>query len=195
MATVTVIGTARASVRPDRAVLDLGLTHVALSSSEAMDRVAEQSNELADHLDELGFDEREWSTQGVTLSEEWEWKNDTNTKVGYRATTGVTVNIVELDLVNQVLSVAVDDAGAQVRSLRWLVAPDNPAREALLGAAAIDARHRALAYSSALNLSLGQVEDISDLPVGSKRQVGQRRAGAADGQDGRRRQPDAGQPR
>lgn len=167
MATVTVSGTSHASVRPDRATLDLGLTHVDLTSSAAMDEVARRSNELADRLRTLGFEDRSWSTQGINLAEEWEWKHDTNTRVGYRATSGITVTIEDLDRVSPLLRTAVDDAGAQVRSLQWSVANDNPAREALLGAAALDARRRATAYVTALDLELGAVEEISDLPISS----------------------------
>lgn len=167
MATVTVSGTSRASVRPDRAILDLGVTHVALTSSAAMDQIAEQTRRLADLLTTLGIEPHAWSTQGVTLAEEWEWKNETNTRVGYRATSGVTITIEDLKLVSPVLRAAVDEAGAQVRNLQWLVAADNLAREALLGGAARDAKRRATAYVTALDLALGAVEEISEIPIGS----------------------------
>jgi uncharacterized protein YggE len=165
MATVTVSGTARASVRPDRATLDLGLTHVAVGSSDAMDEVARRSQELAGRLRDLGVADRAWSTQGISVAEEWEWKHDTNTRVGYRATSGITVTIEDLELVSPLLRSAVDVAGAQVRDLRWSVSPDNPANDALLGAAALDGRRRAIAYATALGLVLGAVEEISDLPM------------------------------
>ncbi|MEO6124311.1 MAG: SIMPL domain-containing protein [Ilumatobacteraceae bacterium] len=167
MASVTVFGTSRASVRPDRATLDLGVTHVAVTSSTAMDKIAEQTRLLAELLVSLGFEERSWSTQGVSLAEEWEWKNETNTRVGYRATSGVTVTIVDLGLVSALLRAAVDDAGAQVRDLQWHIAADNPAREALLGGAALDAKRRATAYVTALDLALGAVEEISEVAIGS----------------------------
>jgi len=166
MATVTVSGSARASVRPDQALLDLGVTHVAVTSSTAMDHVAERTRQLAEQLAILGIEDRAWSTQGVTLDEEWEWKNETNSRVGYRATSGVTVTIDDLDLVSALLRSTVDEAGAQVRNLQWLVKPEHPAREALLGRAALDAKRRASAYVSALDLDLGAVEEISDLPFG-----------------------------
>ena len=47
----------------------------------------------------------------------------------------------------------------------WRVDADNPARAALLGAAARDALVRATAYADALGLRLGEVELISEVPL------------------------------
>jgi uncharacterized protein YggE len=167
MTSITVRGTAHVAVAPDRATLNLGLTHVATTSSSALEVVAERSQRLADLIGELGFTDTDWTTQGVAVAEEWEWHNETNTKVGYRATTGVSVRIVDLERVAPLLSRAVDDASAEVRDLRWSVSKNNPARRALLGAAAVDATHRADAYAEALGLQRGAVEEVSDPPIAS----------------------------
>lgn len=167
MASITVCGTADDSVAPDRATLELGLTHVAVTSSAAIGEVAIQSQRLEQVLVDAGFAPADWSTQGVTLAEEWEWKNDTNTRVGFRATSGVTVGIVDLARITPLLQASVDDAAAQVRDLRWSVSDHHPARSALLGAAAVDAVHRADAYADALGLQRGAVEEVSDLPIAS----------------------------
>lgn len=165
MASITVCGTADDSVAPDRATLELGLTHIGVASSGAMATVATQSQCLERVLGDAGFVPADWSTQGVTLAEEWEWKNDTNTRVGFRASSGVTVRIVDLERIAPLLQAAVDDADAQVRDLRWAVSDHHPARSALLGAAALDAVHRADAYAEALGLQRGAVEEVSDLPM------------------------------
>jgi len=167
MTSITVRGTSHAAVAPDRATLTLGLTHVATTASAALEVVAERSQNLAAVLGVLGFADADWTTQGVAVTEEWEWHNDTNTKVGHRATTGVIVRVVDLERVAPLLSRAVDDASAEVRDLRWSVSENNPARRALLGAAAVDATHRADAYAEALGLQRGAVEEVSDLPIAS----------------------------
>lgn len=163
MPSVTVCGSSHAAVTPDRATIDLGLTHVATTAGAAMDRIAELTNGLEQCLTTLGFDRRDWSTQGVSLAEEWEWKNDSNTRIGFRATIAVCVAIIDLDRVGRVITAAVDQVGAQIRNLAWHVAADNEARHALLGAAALDAKRRASAYVEALGLQLGGVEEISEI--------------------------------
>lgn len=133
-----------------------------------MDHVAQLAHGLEQCLATLGFDRRDWSTRGVTLAEEWEWKNDSNTLIGFRATTAVCLSITDLDRVGGVITAAVDQVGAQIRNLAWHVAPDNVARHALLAEAALDATRRANAYVEALGLQLGRVEEISEIaPVAS----------------------------
>jgi len=165
MTSITVCGTAHVAVAPDRATLSLGLTHVASTASSALAVVAERSQLLAEVLSEIGFTDHDWTTQGIAAAEEWEWRDNTNTKVGYRATTGVIVRVVDLDRVSALLSRAVDEAAAEIRDVSWSVSENNPARRALLGAAAIDATHRADAYAEALGLQRGVVEEVSDLPI------------------------------
>jgi uncharacterized protein len=165
MASITVCGTAHRSVAPDRARLDLGLTHVATTASAAMGEISRRSEQIAAMLATLGFASTDWSTQGVTVAEEWEWKNDANTRVGYRATAGVGVNVADFDRIAPLLAAAVDEAGAQIRSLSWSVSPTHTIRHELLAAAASEAEHRAIAYAVALRLRLGAIEEISDVPI------------------------------
>lgn len=165
MASITVCGTAHRSVAPDRARLDLGLTHVAPTASAAMGEISDRSQQIATMLTELGFASTDWSTQGVSVAEEWEWKNETNTRVGFRASATVSVNIADFDRIAPLLAAAVDDAGAQIRSLTWSVSPTHTIRHELLAAAAAEAEHRAIAYAVALRLRLGAIEEISDVPI------------------------------
>lgn len=163
MSSVTVRGTALASVTPDRAELSLALTHLAGDAATALDEVAERSQQLEQMLTGHGFTSTDWATEGVQVAEEYQWKKDTNVLVGHRASTAVTVTIRSVDLVGKVIRDGVTGCGASIRSLIWRVDADNPARRQLLGEAARDARVRATAYAEALGLRLGEVELISEL--------------------------------
>jgi uncharacterized protein YggE len=165
MATVTVRGSALAAVTPDRAELSLALTHLAADAAGALDEVAARSQRLEEILSGHGFAHTDWATDGVTVAEEFQWKNDTNVLVGHRATTGLTVTIRSSELVGPVIRDAVTITGASVRNLVWRVDADNPARKALLAAAARDAKVRASAYVEALGLRLGEVDSISEAPL------------------------------
>jgi uncharacterized protein len=167
MANVTVCGSATASVRPDRVVVQLGLTHVAADAGAALDEVAQRSQRLQNLLVTLGFTESDWVTEGVQVAEEWQWRNDSNVLVGYRATSGIATTVRAFEIVGTFIRDAVRECGANVRELSWRVDPDNPTRSELLGRAAHDARRRAQAYTAALGLRLGEVELISESPIGA----------------------------
>jgi uncharacterized protein YggE len=168
MATVTVCGTAEATVQPDRVVVGLGLTHLAGDAAAALDAVAQRSQELEALLTAMGFARVDWTTDGVSVGEEREWRKETNVLVGYRATTGVAVTVRDHAQVGPLLRDAVTRCGADVRDLRWEVDAANPARRELLGEAARDARVRATAYAEALGLRLGEVEVVDESPIGAE---------------------------
>lgn len=143
----------------------MALTHLAPDAATALDEISSRSERLEQILVGLGFTSDDWATDGVQIAEEYQWQKESNVLVGHRATTALTVTVRSTDLVSGVIREGVTAAGASVQSLAWRVDADNPARAALLGAAARDARVRAAAYVEALGLGLGEVELISEAPI------------------------------
>jgi uncharacterized protein YggE len=168
MSSVTVRGSALAAVTPDRAELSLALTHLAPDAATALDEISSRSQRLEQILVGLGFTSNDWATDGVQIAEEYQWQKESNVLVGHRATNALTVTVRSPELVSTVIRDGVTTAGASVRSLAWRVDADNPARAALLGAAARDARVRATAYVEALGLYLGEVELVSEVPLAAE---------------------------
>lgn len=168
MPSVTVRGSALAAVTPDRAELSLALTHLAPDAASALDEISSRSQTLEQILTTLGFGSEDWATDGVQIAEEYQWQKESNVLMGHRATTALTVTVRSTELVSTIIREGVTTAGASVRSLVWRVDADNPARAALLGAAARDARVRAAAYAAALGLQLGEVELISEAPIAAE---------------------------
>lgn len=166
MPSVVVRGAAAASVTPDSAQLTLDVSHVAADAPTALEQVAARSRSLQDVLDRQGVAATDRVTAGIQVNEEFEWRDNTNVRVGHRATTAVTVTVRAIDTVGALVAAAVGEAGVAVRHLTWHVDRDNPVRTRLLGDAARDARARAAAYAAALGLALGQVEAISEAPIG-----------------------------
>lgn len=165
MASVTVRGSAAASVTPDRAELSLEVSHRAKDAAGALDEVATRSQQLEEILVRHGLSRDDWATEGVQVGDDIEWRNNQQVRVGYVASTAITVTVRSLDLVGAVVRDAVTEAGAGVRRLSWKVDRDNPARRGLLADAARDARVRGAAYAEALGLRLGEVELISEAPI------------------------------
>jgi uncharacterized protein YggE len=165
MASVIVRGTAAASVTPDRAELSLEVAQRAADAATALDEVAAMSGRLVDVLESHGIDRASWATDGVQVGEEYQWRDNQQVMTGFRAATGITVTVGGADLVGAIVRDTVGGTGASVRNLAWKVDRDNPARRALLAAAALDARVRATSYADALGLRLGEVELISETPI------------------------------
>jgi hypothetical protein len=172
MASVIVRGTAAATVTPDRAELSLEVSHRAADAAGALDGAAAASQHLVAVLEQHGLQRTDWATDGVQVGEEYQWRDNQQVMVGFRASTGVTVTVRGADQVGALVRDAVGDAGAAVRNLVWKVDRDNPARRQLLADAAADARVRATAYAEALGLRLGGVDVISETPLHAEAPAG-----------------------
>lgn len=165
MASVVVRGTAATTVTPDRAQLSLEIAHRAGDPASALDEVARRSGQLVEVLTRHGLATADWSTDGVQVGEEYQWRDNQQVMTGYRAATVVTATVRHATAVGGLVRDGVADVGAAVRNLSWHVDRDNPARAALLAEAARDAHRRATAYAEALGLRLGEVELISEMPI------------------------------
>jgi uncharacterized protein len=165
MSYVTTQGTANACVRPDSATVGLTLTHVADGPAAALTIVSERSKTVEILLGELTIDNEDWTTGGVSVAEEWQWLNDTNTLVGHRASVSISVKLKNLDTIGTLISEATTRVGAQVSGPSWVVDRSNPRWDELFAEAAGDARRRALAYAGALGLRIGKVTAISEMPI------------------------------
>jgi uncharacterized protein YggE len=165
MSSVIVRGTAATSVTPDFAELTLEVFHRAGDAAAALDGAAAASHQLSIALDSHGIAAADRATAGVSVTEEYEYRDNRNVLVGHRAATAVTVTVRSTESVGSIVRDAVGDAGAAVRNLVWRVERTNPARAELLAEAARDARQRAAAYADALGRRLGEVELISETPI------------------------------
>jgi uncharacterized protein YggE len=169
MSTITVTGTARAAVTPDRALVRIALTHLAPTASAAMTEISRRGEALAVLLAELGVARADWATSGVNVAEESEWRNDRSVVVGQRATASASITVRDIaadyDVLAGLLRDVVDTVGGRIDSMSWVVDDDNPARLELLAAAAQDARVRADTYAGALGLVVSGVDAVSEHPL------------------------------
>jgi uncharacterized protein YggE len=138
---------------------------VARSATTATTVASQRSHAIASIVDSLGIAPEDWSTHAISVQEEWEWRENTNTKVGYRASVGATVRVRDLGQVATLVQRSVDEAHATISSLEWALSVEHPARRQVLAASAADGMARALAYAGALGLTVGRIEEVSDVPL------------------------------
>jgi uncharacterized protein YggE len=159
-AAVTVLGIGVARGRPDRAHLTIAIEQAAASPAEAFALVAERVDAMATTLRDLGVPDDDWITRGVSIGEDWDFRQNSRVLRGWIASNRIEVRIVDSTLVGRVASEAVNVAGAKVDGPRWVIDPSNPVHAEARRLAALDARDRAMTYASALGLRLGAVEAI-----------------------------------
>lgn len=106
-ATITVTGTGKATVTPDKASVSLGVQTVDESSKTAQDKNAKDINNVIDALIDAGVDKKDITTSSFDLYANYDYSKDVNELTGYTVTTMLTVKNLDVDNVGELL----DDAG------------------------------------------------------------------------------------
>ncbi|CAN5840085.1 SIMPL domain-containing protein [soil metagenome] len=160
--TVTVTGSGSVNVAPDVATINLGVQAFAPTSTDAMNQLGEQSQQLTDALETAGVAPEDLQTSGLSL---WSRTDDEGRQVvGYEASLQVTATVRDLDQ----LGAIIDDAqqavgdGFTIGGVSFSFADP----ETVLEQARIDAfesaQTKAAQYAAAAGVELGSVLSIAE---------------------------------
>ncbi len=165
-------GSGEARALPDLASLRVEVT----ADHKSQDEAYEARADVAAKVDFV-FSEHANAIARTTVASLWvqprtRWHRGEDIRTGWRASRTTFVDVVVLDALGEIMSEVVA-AGASVTGPNWSMASTNIAYDLARRAAAEDARHRAIAYSEALGLTLGDVAWVAepgmrsgDAPVG-----------------------------
>lgn len=179
-AIVTVQGSASVPARPDTVDVALEVTYLATTAHDALSEVATRASQLEALLSELGVEERQWTTSGAAVTEQFEHNHTTGERVhrGFSAAVRIALRLEDASLIGRLMREATKRSQARVSGPWWRIAPDNPARIEACRAAAAEARRKAEAYASALGARLGVVIDISEPGLSVEPRLGRESARA-----------------
>lgn len=160
--TVTVQGNAVVPAQPDEVELQLELSHLARSHGDALSDIARRSVTLEGIFEQLNIARADWTTSGVSVSEQHDWENGKQIFRGYRASNRLTVRLDDSERIGALMNAATTEAKAQVYGPTWRIAHTNPAHAAACREAALDARRKGEAYVEALGARLGRIASITE---------------------------------
>jgi len=161
--TLSVSGQGRLSVKPDEAVVELGVVTNGKTAKEAQ----EANNRLMDQVLaalKTVVAEKDLQTSGLRLDPQYDYseKQPEPRITGYRAENRLQVTVRDVDLVGKVIDLAVSAGINEINYVRFQVAGDEEVRNRALAAAVKDARAQADAVAGALGK---QVVDVVRVEV------------------------------
>jgi len=161
--TLSVAGQGRLSVKPDEAVVELGVVTNGKTAKEAQ----EANNRLMDQVLaalKTVVAEKDLQTSGLRLDPQYDYseKQPEPRITGYRAENRLQVTVRDVDLVGKVIDLAVSAGINDINYVRFQVAGDEEVRNRALAAAVKDARAQADAVAGALGK---QVVDVVRVEV------------------------------
>lgn len=162
---IIVIGEATVKIKPDTAVIQLGVTTVAPTAQEAMQNNANQMQQVIDKLKSIGITEDQMATSGISLFPESDGPkgpDDPGSITRYRATNQITVIVPDVSKAATVLDTAVAAGANSNGSVSFNVKDDSQYRVQAVEQAVKAARPKAEAAARALGVTIKGVKIVDE---------------------------------
>ena len=161
--TVSVSGTGRVELAPDRAVFTVGVQTTAPTVAAALQENNARAAAIIAALKRLGAGDREIRTSQVSIDPQQEQQPGRAPKVaGYQVSNSITVVREDPSAAGKFLQAAVDAGANTVSGLSFTVSDPARGRDAALPAAVADARAKAELLARAAGRTLGRVVAIAE---------------------------------
>ena len=153
---IVVTGIGWATAEPSIAKVNLGVYTEASTAAEAVQQNAEKMSSVIEALKALGISEEDIKTLNYALSPIMDYESRPPRVVGYRASNVITITVRALDMVGQVIDVAVEAGANEVQSVTFTLTETESQRLKLeaLQKAAENAKAKASTIASALNVEI-----------------------------------------
>jgi len=160
--TVQVTGMGEVQVKPDSAVISLGVQTDASTAEAAMSQNSAKMESLLETLDKADVPSKDIQTQALTLGPRYESSNDNRKLVGYTASNIVEVRIDNLDSLGTIIDQAVNDGANTVENIRFEISNPQNSTDQARETAFENARHKAQELADLANATLGTVMEIQE---------------------------------
>ncbi len=162
--TISVTGTAKVTVPPDKAAVYVQIiTRSKTSADEAKNQNANISDALQTVLLNIGIDKKDIETEGFSVYPEYDYLPDQGQVLkGYAATNSMKINVKNFDNVGKIVDASVD-AGGLISYINYELSTEklNEYKTSVLANASRDARSKAEAIANGLDKRLGNLVSVT----------------------------------
>jgi uncharacterized protein YggE len=162
---ITTSGEATIKVRPDIAILSLGMSAGSSSAADAQGQVALRVANVLKAAKDLGIADADVKTYGYSLSPSY-GPNSYPKITGYNATEQLSFTLRDVGKVGKALDTLAGDTGATNAAIQFALANRTPAEADARTEAIGAARAKAEAMAKAGGVRLGQLLSVTDQPGG-----------------------------
>jgi len=160
--TVSATGTAQIEVMPDKAVVYLLIQTKDYSAETAKNLNANISLEVTEALTKIGIKKTDIETENYNIYPEYNWINNEQNFIGYVASNNLKISSEDFNNVGKIVDAAVD-AGATISYINFDLSTEkqNEYKKLVLANASSDAKEKAAAIASGLDMELDEVVSVS----------------------------------
>jgi uncharacterized protein len=163
---ITTYGDATIKVKPDIAMLNLGMSAASTTAADAQAKVAARVTQVLAAAKGLRIADADVKTSGYNLGPTY--KSDSYPNIsGYSASEQLSFTLRDVTKVGKALDALAGDAGATNATIQFALDDRKPAEADARTQAVGVARAKAEAMAKAGGVRVGQLLSVSDLPSGS----------------------------
>lgn len=161
---ITVTGTGEATAPPDLMIVDLGVSVLDESVSDAISGAARLAEALIEALEEGGVARPDIGTSSYSVGSEYDWSGSERRLLGYRATNGLRAKVRDMARAGEVIDASTRAAGdaAQVTDVGLSVEDPTSLYAEARGKAWADALAKAKQLADLAGKTLGDAVAISE---------------------------------
>jgi uncharacterized protein YggE len=160
---VVTTGDATVKVRPDIAIITVGVTAQASTAADAQSQAAERIARILERAKQLGIADQDTKNGGYSIQPQYAYGPNQAPKItGYQATQQVVLTYRKVDQAGKALDTLVQNDGATSASLQFALENAKAAQADARSRAVADARAKAQAMADAAGVRLGAAISVSD---------------------------------
>jgi uncharacterized protein len=158
---IATFGDATIKVKPDIAVLSLGMTANSTSAADAQSQVAQRVANVLKTARDLGIADKDVKTYGYNLNPSYQPNNYLKIS-GYTVTEQISFTLRDVNKVGKALDALAGDTGATNASIQFALDDRKPAEAEARTQAIGEARAKAEAMAKAGGVRVGQLLSVTD---------------------------------
>jgi uncharacterized protein YggE len=164
---VVTTGDATVKVRPDIAIITVGVTAQAATAADAQSQAADRVAKILDRAKQLGVADADTKNGGYSIQPQYAYGPNQAPKItGYQATQQVVLTYRKVAEAGKALDVLVQNDGATSATLQFALENAKAAQADARTRAIADARAKAQAMADAAGVRLGAAISVSDQSSG-----------------------------
>lgn len=159
---ISVYGSGRVAVEPDKADLQLATSRTAAAPSDAFQEARQAVQDVRSALVSAGISEDHIQVSRLRLSAVYDYSNNRQRLTGHEASADITVAIKDVNATDTVISAAIDAGANAVQALVFDTTRRAELEEAARRSAVADALAKAAVFADAAGVSVGAVVHIEE---------------------------------
>lgn len=160
--TFNVLGEGEVAVKPDLAVLNVGIQASGNSVAIAQDKVNSVINQVSGALKKLGINEADIQTANYSVNPEYDYSAGKQSITGYQANTSLSIKVRNIEKINTVIDSATNSGANQIGNITFDVEDKQKFEDEARKKAVENAKNKALMVAKTAGFSLGRLINYSE---------------------------------